>query len=277
MLRQHPGDHPHLEHLGAGHLTQPGTGTGLLVDPDSHSIQATSTRLASLLVRALVVEHDPLSTSARVGEYLEKVGISLEPWVVVEDIANPEISTTFPDDTGYDLVVLMGSPWSVYDPRLRGWVGPELEFLRQRVGRDAPTLGICFGAQALSAALGGKVTRSARPEYGWGSVVPGVDQIAASPWFQFHDDEFTTPPGAVELAHNDSGVQAFRHGRTLAVQFHPEVSADLLGAWCQAGGDRKLVESGFEPDELIAKTRVLEAESQPGLERLLDWFLNGLA
>lgn len=224
-----------------------------------------------------MVEHDPLSTPARVGEYLEKTGISLDPWVVVEDINDPEVSVAFPDDARYDLVVLMGSPWSVYDPRVQGWVGPELEFLRQRVGRDAPTLAICFGAQALSAALGGKVAPAALPEYGWGSVVPRVDHIAATPWFQFHDDEFTTPPGAVELAYNDSGVQAFRHGRTLAVQFHPEISADLLRAWCQAGGDRKLVEAGLDPDGLVATTRVLEAESEPGLERLLDWFLNGLA
>jgi GMP synthase-like glutamine amidotransferase len=197
--------------------------------------------------------------------------------VVVEDIEDPEVGATFPDDTGYDLVVLMGSPWSVYDPRVQGWVGPELEFLRQRVRKGAPTLGICFGAQAISAALGGKVARSTRPEHGWGSVVPRVDQIAASPWFQFHHDEFTTPPGAVELASNDAGVQAFRHLRTLAVQFHPEISADLLRAWCEAGADRALREAGLDPDEVLAMTQILEAESQPGRERLLDWFLNGLA
>lgn len=58
----------------------------------------------------------------------------------------------------------MGSPWSVYDPRIRGWLLPELDFLRTQVRRGTPMFNICFGAQALSVASGGRVTRSHRPE-----------------------------------------------------------------------------------------------------------------
>ena len=80
-------------------------------------------------MRTLVVEHDPLSTPERVGAHLEKRGATLEPFVVVEDIADPAVTATFPEDP-YDLVVLMGSPWSVYEDRVQGWVGPELDFVR---------------------------------------------------------------------------------------------------------------------------------------------------
>ena len=146
-------------------------------------------------MRTLVVEHDPLSTPERVGAHLEKRGAKLEPFVVVEDIADPAVTATFPDDP-YDLVVLMGSPWSVYEERVQGWVGPELDFVRRRLAAGVPMLGICFGAQAMSAALGGKVTHAARPEYGWTEVGSATEHIAEGPWFQFHHDEFTVPTGS---------------------------------------------------------------------------------
>jgi GMP synthase-like glutamine amidotransferase len=228
-------------------------------------------------VRTLVVEHDPLSTPERVGAHLEKRGATLVPFVVVEDIRDPAVTATFPDDP-YDLVVLMGSPWSVYEDRLEGWLAPELDFIRSRLRAGVPMLGICFGAQAMSAALGGSVSHAARPEYGWTDVGSVTEQMANGPWFQFHHDEFTVPEGATELARNASGVQSFRSGRGLAVQFHPEMSGDLLASWCRVeGGAEELVDAGQDPDRLIEESRYREVESQPGLERLLDWFLDDVA
>jgi GMP synthase-like glutamine amidotransferase len=228
-------------------------------------------------VRALVIEHDPLSTPERVGEHLEKRGATLEPFVVVEDINDPEITATFAENGRHDLVVLMGAPWSVYDVKCQGWVKPELEFIRRQIAADIPVLGICFGAQAMSAALGGQVSRSTRPEYGWGTIESLVDEIAHGPWFQFHHDEFTLPGGAVELARNESGIQAFRKGRSLAVQFHPEMTADLIASWCEAGGNRELVVAGVDPDQVIEESHRRAMESQPALERMLDWFLHDIA
>lgn len=228
-------------------------------------------------MRTLVVEHDPLSTPERVGAHLEKRGAILVPFVVVEDIRDPAVTATFPDDP-YDLVVLMGSPWSVYEDRVRGWLVPELDFIRRRLNAGVPMLGICFGAQAMSAALGGAVNHAARPEYGWTDVGSATEHIANGPWFQFHHDEFTVPEGSVELARNASGVQSFRTGRGLAVQFHPEMSGDLLASWCRVeGGAEELVEAGRDPAQLIEESRFREVESQPGLERLLDWFLDDVA
>ena len=211
------------------------------------------------------------------GAHLEKRGATLIHFVVVEDILDPAVIATFPDDR-YDLVVLMGSPWSVYEDRVQGWLAPELDFIRSRIGAGVPMLGICFGAQAMSAALGGSVSHAARPEYGWTEVGSSTEHIANGPWFQFHHDEFTLPAGAVELARNESGIQSFRTGRALAVQFHPEMSGDLLSSWCrEEGGAQELMAAGRDPDELIEESRYREIESQPALERMLDWFLDDVA
>ena len=62
----------------------------------------------------------------------------------------------------------------------------------------------------------------AAPEIGWCSIDSDVGDIAAGPWMQWHSDAVTLPPGAVELARNPFGVQAWRRGRLLCTQFHPE-------------------------------------------------------
>jgi GMP synthase-like glutamine amidotransferase len=226
-------------------------------------------------MKALVIEHDPLSTPGRVGAHLEFKGVVLEPFVVVNDINDPEVTAVFPEE-GYDALVFMGSPWSVYDPRIAGWVGPELDLIRGHMDRGTPMLNICFGAQALSAAMGGRVTMSILPEYGWGKVESVSDIILPGPWFQFHHDEFTLPVGGVELASNESGLQAFTLGRALAVQFHPEMTTDLLTSWCQAGGDIELVNNGVDPEQLITETKAKVGESQSGLEHMVDWWLEEL-
>lgn len=227
-------------------------------------------------MRALIIEHDRLSTPERVGDHLESRGVTLEAFVVVEDIAHPEVTATFPDRDGYDLVVMMGAPWSAYDPGVQGWVHPEVEFVRHHLDRGTPTLGICFGAQIMSICLGGTVSPASRPEYGWGTIETDEPAIASGPWFQYHGDEFTLPDGATPLARNGAGLQAFSFGRSLAVQFHPEVTAPLLESWCAVGGDRKLIESGIDPEELIEETSRLARVSQVALERMVDWWLEDL-
>lgn len=52
--------------------------------------------------------------------------------------------------------------------------------------------------------------------------------IAPGPWFAWHDDSIRIPPGAQLLAHNDGGPQAYRAGNHLGIQFHPEVTPELI-------------------------------------------------
>ena len=50
----------------------------------------------------------------------------------------------------------------------------------------------------------------------------------------WHEDGFTLPPLAYELARNAFGVQAFCHCRHLAVQFHPEVTPAIVEGWASS-------------------------------------------
>jgi GMP synthase-like glutamine amidotransferase len=230
-------------------------------------------------MRALVIEHDQFSLPGIVGERLEHHGVELEPLLVVADIAHPVSDVEFPDPRGYDLVVAMGSPWSVYDTDTIGtWIGRELDLLRTAVDEDVPVFGICFGGQALAATLGATVERSPQPEIGWYQVVPtSAGVVADGPWFQWHFDRFELPEGATALATGELGIQAFTIGCHLGLQFHPEITADVLATWLDVAERTTLEGLGIDPDTLLAETKERQEEARPHTEALVDHFLTEIA
>jgi GMP synthase-like glutamine amidotransferase len=140
------------------------------------------------------------------------------------------------------------------------WVAEEIEWLRAADAAGVPILGICFGAQALAAALGGSVHRLATPEIGWVTVDScDAERLPRGPWMAWHEDGFTLPPLAYELASNEFGVQAFCHCRHLAVQFHPEVTRAIVDKWISNDhGD--LERASTQPDALDREPSVGAAE-----------------
>lgn len=177
-----------------------------------------------------------------------------------------------PPADGADHVVVLGAAWSVYDGEKVGdWIGDELQWLRAADAAGVPVLGICFGAQALSAALGGGVESAPRSEIGWFTVEtldPAL--IEPGPWLEFHGDRCLPPPGARLLARTDVCVQAFSLGRHLAVQFHPEVDGDQVERWLSAGGRAEAEAAGQDPDEFLAQTRAEEPEAARRADRLVE-------
>ena len=59
-------------------------------------------------------------------------------------------------------LVFMGAAVSVNDPL--PWVEGELRLIRRALREGVPVLGVCFGAQLMSKALGGAVSRGEEME-----------------------------------------------------------------------------------------------------------------
>src|SRR5215469_183471 len=93
--------------------------------------------------------------------------------------------------------------------------------------------------------------------------------IPPGPWLEFHHDRCMPPPAATVLARNDLGVQAYRLGRHLAVQFHPEVDGDQFRLWLNAGGRAEIEANGQDPGAMLAETVAEETGAAARAGRLV--------
>jgi GMP synthase-like glutamine amidotransferase len=166
------------------------------------------------------------------------------------------------------VILPLGARWPVYDDALRRtWVSTETQLVRDAADAGVALLGVCFGGQLLAQAFGGSVTRSSDPEIGWYDVASEKPEvIPGGPWFQWHFDRWTLPPGATEIARTPQASQAFILGRALALQFHPEVDADLLNRWLADDQNGEVASIGRTHDELRSRTDEL-ADSVPARVR----------
>ena len=197
-------------------------------------------------MRVLVIRHHDIDSAGFIADAFETRGARSAVHQFPDDGPLPAL-----DDV--DHVVVLGAVSSVNDPD--PWITAELAWLRAADQAGVPVLGICFGAQALCAALGGRVEAMERREIGWTMVdSPDHGLIPAGPWLEFHDDRCLLPSAATVLAGNDLAVQAFRIGRHLAVQFHPEVDGPQLKRWLDAHTDSGATSLGIDPDQFLADT-----------------------
>jgi GMP synthase (glutamine-hydrolysing) len=137
-------------------------------------------------------------------------------------------------------LVVLGGPMGVHDDAR--WLADERALLAAAVAGGLPVLGVCLGAQQLAAALGAQVVTGPEPELGVGVVHLTTDALSDPvfgpspsplPCVHWHADTFALPDGAVLLARTDAYEnQAFRVGRrAYGLQFHVEVTAELVGRW----------------------------------------------
>ena len=122
-------------------------------------------------------------------------------------------------------IVLSGGPASVYAEG-----APQLDPALFDLG--VPVFGICYGFQAMAAALGGTVARTGTSEYGrtelnvlGGELHSGLP--GTQPVWMSHGDAVTVAPEGFEVVASSAGapVAAFedRTRRLAGVQYHPEV------------------------------------------------------
>jgi GMP synthase-like glutamine amidotransferase len=227
--------------------------------------------------RVLFLCNEHLATEALLGEAFTDQGYDVEVFEVVPAarVGDPAVDVTFPNPGGYDVVVPLGARWPVYDNTLRRtWVGAETQLVRDAADAGVALLGVCFGGQLLAQAFGGSVARSTKPEIGWYDVTSdNPDLVPGGPWFQWHFDRWTLPPGATEIARTVNASQAFVLGRALALQFHPEVDSELLERWLADDIDGEVASIGRTHDELRSRTTELAEDAASRVRDLVRGFV----
>jgi len=191
-----------------------------------------------------IFQHTHVGEPGAVTTVLNELGV---PWVRVPVMDGAPIPE---DPSEFSGIILMGGSMGVNDGL--AWIGDEIRLVRQARRRGIPVAGHCLGSQVMAAAFGGQVERGPSMEIGWQRV--DLEPIPeAADWFgagsgevfQWHGDAFSLPDGARRLAAggqypNQAFVLDDRH---LAMQFHLEMTPELVGAYVRANGgalDREL-------------------------------------
>ena len=193
----------------------------------------------------LIIRHVPHEGIAGYRAPIEAAGYALDR-IDVSDAGFGAVDLTEPD-----LLIMMGGPMGVYEGDTHPWIACQLRRLARRIDAGRPTLGVCFGAQMIAAAMGANVYPGPAKEVGFHSLSfvdlsSPLRHLADVPVLHWHGDTFDLPAD-VELLASTAAYphQAFRRGNNiLALQFHGEMGFDpRFEEWLRQWPDA-IVETG---------------------------------
>jgi GMP synthase (glutamine-hydrolysing) len=224
---------------------------------------------------ALIIRHVPYEGVAGYREPIEAAGYKIDRI----DVADPAFSTL--DLRQHDLLIMMGGPMGVYEQDRYPWIGCQLRRLALRLEADMPTLGVCFGAQMMAAALGADVFAGPVKEVGFhpvqvhdGALDGPLRHIVDVPILHWHGDTFTLPCDVELLASSHVYEhQAFRRGSNiLALQFHAEMGLDQrFDAWISEWPESVVEAGGDEASLRAAHDRHGPAAVAAGQAMIAEW------
>lgn len=227
---------------------------------------------------ALIIRHVPYEGVAGYRAPIEEAGYLVDRI----DVTDPDFSRA--DLNGPDLLIMMGGPMGVYEQEQYPWIACQLRRLARRLEAQRPTLGVCFGAQMMAAALGARVFPGPVKEVGFHPVsihdaspdnpLRHLDNVPILHW---HGDTFDLPDDVELLA--SSHVyrhQAFRRGRNiLALQFHAEMGEDpRISAWIEEWPESVIEAGGDEASLRAAHDLHGPVAVSAGRKMLSEWLRN---
>ncbi|TFC90872.1 glutamine amidotransferase [Cryobacterium sp. TMT4-31] len=188
------------------------------------------------------------------------------------------------DPAAADLLVVLGGEMGAYETESYPVLTDEIDLLTRRLAARRPVFGVCLGAQLMASALGSPVYRGQSNEIGFRLVEPTeagqaspLRHVSGIPMMQWHSDTFDLPAGTIRLAGSAAyGNEAFAiDDWALAVQFHPEVTAEMHETWLSSS-EAEVRAEGLEPDALRQERAQHSAAMQQASSAMFSEWLSAL-
>lgn len=193
-------------------------------------------------MRLHLLEHDPIDLSeTNMTSWAKAKGYPVAQTYVCNNEKLPAL-----DD--FDWLMIMGGSPHAWEEDVNPWLPAEKEFIARVLDAGKIILGVCFGAQLLAEALGGKLFPNDRKEIGWYEVTltpAGQNSFLFRnipkrfTTFHWHSDHFSLPPGCIRLAFSEpSANQAYICEKypVAGVQFHPEYTREMVNHFAREEG-----------------------------------------
>ncbi len=226
--------------------------------------------------RVLVLQHADPEHPGLIADALQEVGGVLE--IIRGDLGQP-----VPESLGgYDGLIIMGGPQSVYEEDKFPYLRDEKRLARQAIDNAIPLIGVCLGSQIIADVLGSDVHPSGGVEIGWKEVIcsreaTGDPVLSALPAtftpLHWHGDVYDLPNGATPIGSSDmTPVQGFIYGTTTyALLFHLEMTEPQITDMVQLFPE-DIRRGGLSPETLLAETPTRAAALKPiATETLTRW------
>jgi GMP synthase (glutamine-hydrolysing) len=178
-----------------------------------------------------VLQHSDSVPPGSILDFARAKGLDLRIHLLHKGDPLPPIEET-------DWVIALGGEMGVDETEAYPWLIAEKEFLKKALDKKKTCLGICLGGQLLAQTLGAAVKPNNRWEIGWHVVHFGNQAETATKLtvFQWHQDMFDLPTGAVRVATNSiTENQAFAFGDSvIGLQFHPEATENWVKEYVES-------------------------------------------
>ncbi len=188
-------------------------------------------------MKTLIIKNTPLEGPGTITEFLTRHTIDYR---TIEAGIGEEI----PSLDGYKYLIVMGGPMAVYEMDKYPFLKKVALSMEEALKRGIKILGICLGAQLLAHILGSRVYPGEWKEIGWldikATIDGGRDEVfrtiiepsGNATVLQWHGDTYELPQGAIRLASSEFFTeQAFRYKDSYALQFHIEVTPEIVREW----------------------------------------------
>jgi GMP synthase (glutamine-hydrolysing) len=200
--------------------------------------------------------------------------------IIEEVLAEQQVGWTYLDAYESDAIpgiddvsglIVLGGEMNADDLDTYPFLKNVRHLIEQALDAATPVLGVCLGAQLLTRALGAEVRPAEQREIGFHDVTATTEaqgDPVVGPFtphakvFQFHEDECELAPGATLLLEGTgTKIQGFKIDNAYGIQFHFEVTPEIVSAWCDEVPDLK-DGWGMSKQEVLAEAKLYLADQQ---------------